>query len=95
MCQKGFIERESMRDFPVRTTNTEKAIPYPVKRPFAWSISPAIQTWNWWRIYDEDDGYSGTNMERPGFQRMLQDMRSGKIDCAISKDLRPVFQKLH
>ena len=24
-------------------------------------------------IYDEDDGYSGTNMERPGFQRMLQD----------------------
>lgn len=38
-------------------------------------------------IYDEDDGYSGTNMERPGFQRMLQDMRSGKIDCAISKDL--------
>ena len=29
-------------------------------------------------IYDEDDGYSGTNMERPGFQRMLQDMRSGK-----------------
>lgn len=38
-------------------------------------------------IYDEDDGYTGTNMERPGFQRMLQDMRTGKIDCAISKDL--------
>ena len=50
LCQKRFIERESMRDFPVRTTNTEKAIPYPVKRPFAWSTSPAIQTWNWWRF---------------------------------------------
>lgn len=34
-----------------------------------------------------DDGYTGTNMERPEFQRMLQDMRSGRIDCAISKDL--------
>lgn len=38
-------------------------------------------------IYDEDDGYTGTNMDRPGFQRMLRDMRSGKINCAISKDL--------
>lgn len=38
-------------------------------------------------VYDEDDGYTGTNMDRPGFQRMLADMRSGKIDCAISKDL--------
>ena len=34
-----------------------------------------------------DDGYTGTNMNRPEFQRMLQDMRSGRIDCAISKDL--------
>lgn len=34
-----------------------------------------------------DDGYTGTNMDRPEFQRMLQDMRSGRIDCAVSKDL--------
>lgn len=34
-----------------------------------------------------DDGFTGTNMERPEFQRMLQDMREGRIDCAISKDL--------
>lgn len=38
-------------------------------------------------IYDEDDGYTGTNTNRPGFQRMLQDMREGRIDCAVSKDL--------
>ena len=31
------------------------------------------------RHYDEDDGYSGTNFNRPGFQRMLADIKAGKI----------------
>ena len=41
------------------------------------------------RIYDEyvDDGYSGTNFERPGFQRMLDDIEDGKINCVVTKDL--------
>ena len=34
-----------------------------------------------------DDGETGSNTDRPGFQRMIQDMRSGRIDCAVSKDL--------
>jgi len=34
-----------------------------------------------------DDGYSGTNFERPGFQRMMGDVESGKINCIITKDL--------
>lgn len=38
-------------------------------------------------IYDEDDGYTGINMDRPGFQRMLWDVQTGKINCIISKDL--------
>lgn len=34
-----------------------------------------------------DDGYSGVNFDRPGFQRMLQDIKENKINCVIVKDL--------
>ena len=34
-----------------------------------------------------DDGYTGTNFNRPGFQRMLKDIESGKINMVITKDL--------
>ena len=34
-----------------------------------------------------DDGFTGTNFNRPGFQKMLKDIEKGKIDCIITKDL--------
>ncbi len=34
-----------------------------------------------------DDGYTGTNFNRPGFKKMIQDIEDGKIDCIITKDL--------
>ncbi len=34
-----------------------------------------------------DDGYSGTNFQRPSFQRMIADIEDGKIDTVITKDL--------
>ena len=34
-----------------------------------------------------DDGFTGTNFQRPGFQEMLSDIDQGNIDCVIVKDL--------
>ena len=34
-----------------------------------------------------DDGYSGTNFDRPAFKRLLEDIEKGKINCVITKDL--------
>lgn len=42
-----------------------------------------------WTIHDEyvDDGYSGTDFNRPGIQRMLEDAKTGKINLIICKDM--------
>ena len=34
-----------------------------------------------------DDGYTGTNFDRPDFQRMMEAVKAGKINCVIVKDL--------
>lgn len=34
-----------------------------------------------------DDGYTGLNVNRPAFQKMLQDIESSKINTIITKDL--------
>ena len=33
-----------------------------------------------------DDGWSGTNFDRPDFQRLIADMDAGKIGTIIVKD---------
>lgn len=34
-----------------------------------------------------DDGYSGLNFNRPGFQKLLEDVENGEINMVITKDL--------
>ena len=40
-----------------------------------------------------DDGWIGTNTNRPSFQRMLSDIEDGKINC-VHKRPFPAWQKL-
>jgi DNA invertase Pin-like site-specific DNA recombinase len=42
-----------------------------------------------WKVYDiyVDDGFTGTNFERPGFQRMIEDIKEGYISVVLTKDL--------
>ena len=44
------------------------------------------QGWHLAKTY-VDDGYSGTNFQRPSFQNMIKDIESGVINCVITKDL--------
>ena len=38
-------------------------------------------------IFFVDDGYSGTNYDRPGFQAMLAEIEAGRVAVCITKDL--------
>ncbi|WP_034328294.1 recombinase family protein [Alkaliphilus transvaalensis] len=42
--------------------------------------------WNLVEVYC-DDGYSGTNFDRPSFQRLIEDIESKRINMVITKDL--------
>ena len=41
------------------------------------------------RLFDLycDNGRTGTNFDRPEFERMMEDVRSRKVDCIVVKDL--------
>ena len=41
------------------------------------------------QLYDiyEDVNFTGTNFNRPGFTRMIEDIQAGLVDCVVVKDL--------
>ena len=42
--------------------------------------------------YYIDDGLTGTDYDRPDFQRMIHDMEAGKVNCIICKNLSRMFR---
>ena len=34
-----------------------------------------------------DDGFTGTKFERPGYMKLMEDIRAEKISCIVVKDL--------
>ena len=44
---------------------------------------------NGYLVFDEyvDDGWSGTNFDRPDFKRMIADIEAGKVNLVLTKDL--------
>lgn len=47
--------------------------------------SQAHEGWECLPTQYNDGGYSGGNMERPGLQRLLQDIADGKVDCIVNR----------
>ena len=41
-----------------------------------------------------DDGFSGSNYERPAFQELLQDIKGEKVNCVVVKDLSRLGRNL-
>src|SRR4051812_40274189 len=49
----------------------------------AYILSQEHEGWQCLPEHYDDGGYSGGNMDRPGLQRLMTDIGSGKIDCVV------------
>jgi len=69
---------EDMRKKTADSIGTQKAMLEDFVR-----TQPDLKLYN---VY-EDVNYTGTNYNRPGFMRMIEDIQSGLVDCVVVKDL--------
>ena len=49
----------------------------------AYITSQKSEGWVMLREHYDDGGYTGGNMDRPGLQRLLQDIRDGLVDVIV------------
>ena len=70
------VEDNGKKDADSLENQRELLLSYVADRPYLELVE----------IY-EDNGFTGTDFERPDFQRMLEDAQKGKINCIVVKDL--------
>ena len=71
------LSKDDGTDSESASISTQKAILIDYVKERGWRLA---------KLY-VDDGYTGTNTQRPQFQAMIKDIEAGLIDCVITKDL--------
>ena len=71
------LSKEDETDGPSESVNNQRSLLHEFVRQHRLSV------------YDTyiDDGWSGTNFDRPGFRRMIADIEAKKVNMVITKDL--------
>ena len=83
----GFYLRLSLADGDLGKENKEESNSIENQRLLLQSFVESRDDISGEIIEYVDDGYSGTNFERPSFKRLLEDAKKGKIHTIIVKDL--------
>lgn len=78
------LSREDGNDESMSVTNQKKIIGEYLETSFQGEFTLVG--------YYIDDGATGTDYERPGFQRMIHDMETGNVNCIICKNLSRMFR---
>ena len=71
------LSKEDESEGPSQSVQNQEALLREYVRRQGWAVR---------QVY-VDDGWSGTNFQRPAFRRMLADIEAGRIDLVLTKDL--------
>ena len=84
----AYYIRLSLADFDVGGASKDESNSVKNQRDLILSYIDSHPEFQGWQIHEfVDDGYTGTNDDRPNFQRLIDLTRKGQIQCIIVKDL--------
>lgn len=70
------LEDNGKKDGDSMENQQKMLLDYVVSRPYLMLVDTYM-----------DNGYTGTDFSRPEFSRMMDDVKAGKINCIVVKDL--------
>ena len=84
----AYYIRLSLADEDVGGTNKDESNSVKNQRDLILRYIDSHPEFQGWQIHEfVDDGYTGTNDDRPNFQRLMELTKQGRIQCIIVKDL--------